>query len=217
MTLNDFQAVIFDLDGLILDREPTYFAAWQRAATQMGFALPDTFFSSLSGHSYKEIQALLKAQCGQQFDFEVFHRLSSQCWRDLVLRQGIVVKRGVLNLVERLNAKNIPYCIATNSPRANALECLTLANIAALFPCIVAREDVIHAKPMPDIFLKAASVLNVDVTACVVFEDSLAGVLAASRAGAFTVFVPSVLPADSEASALAHLTLAHLDEFLIFG
>jgi beta-phosphoglucomutase-like phosphatase (HAD superfamily) len=71
---------------------------------------------------------------------------------------------------------------------------------------------VIHGKPMPDIFFKAAEMLEVNIQSCVVFEDSPTGVLAANRTGAFTVFVPSAFPVDLQAQALANLTLAHLDE-----
>ena len=212
MNLRDFDAVIFDLDGLILDTEPTYFIAWQKAAAQMGFDLPFEFFTPFSGLSYVEIRAHFQSQCGGDFDFDLFHVTSSQCWRDVVLHQGIAVKRGVLNVVARLKTKNIPYCIATNSPRVNALECLALAKIAPVFPHVIAREDVVHGKPMPDIFLKAAEMLSVNIQSCLVLEDSPTGVLAANRAGAFTVFVPSAFPVDLQAKALADLTLAHLDE-----
>ena len=212
MNLHDFDAVIFDLDGLILDTEPTYFIAWQKAAVQMGFDLPFEFFTPFSGLSYVEIRAHFQLQCGGDFDFDLFHVKSSQCWRDIVVHQGIAVKRGVLNLVDRLNAKKIPYCIATNSPHVNALECLALAKIDPVFPRLIAREDVVHGKPMPDIFFKAAEMLAVNIQSCVVLEDSPTGVLAANRAGAFTVFVPSAFPVDLQAQALANLTLAHLDE-----
>jgi HAD superfamily hydrolase (TIGR01509 family) len=212
MNLRDFDAVIFDLDGLILDTEPTYFIAWQKAAAQMGFDLPFEFFENLSGLSYVEIRAYFQTQCGENFDFDLFHVKSSQCWRGIVVHQGIAVKRGVLNLVDRLKAKKIPYCIATNSPRVNALECLALAKIDPVFPRVIAREDVVHGKPMPDIFLKAAEMLSVNIQSCIVLEDSPTGVLAANRAGAFTVFVPSAFPVDWQAQALANLTLAHLDE-----
>ena len=212
MNLRDFDAVIFDLDGLILDTEPTYFIAWQKAAAQMGFDLPFEFFENLSGLSYVEIRAYFQTQCGENFDFDLFHVKSSQCWRDIVVHQGIAVKRGVLNLVDRLKAKKIPYCIATNSPRVNALECLALAKIDHVFRLVIGRDDVIHGKPMPDIFFKAAEMLEVNIQSCVVFEDSPTGVLAANRTGAFTVFVPSAFPVDLQAQALANLTLAHLDE-----
>jgi len=212
MNLGDFDAVIFDLDGLILDTEPTYFIAWQKAAAQMGFDLPFEFFAHFSGLSYVEIRAHFQSQCGEDFDFDLFHVTSSQCWRDIVLHQGIAVKRGVLNVVARLNAKKIPYCIATNSPRVNALECLALAKIDHVFPLVIGRDDVIHGKPMPDIFFKAAEMLAVNIQSCVVLEDSPTGVQAANRAGAFTVFVPSAFPVDLQAKALADLTLAHLDE-----
>ena len=76
------------------------------------------------------------------------------------------------------------------------MECLELAGIKDVFSTIVTRDDVQHGKPEPDIFLKAAELLQVHISRCLVLEDSHAGIVAASRAGAFSVFVPSTVPVD---------------------
>lgn len=190
--LRDFSAVIFDLDGLVLDTESTYQHAWQQAAALMGYRLDYDFCSTLTGLAGTEIERMLQTTCGTEFDLLAFKRLSSQCWRDFVQAHGIAVKQGFTELLACLVQQQIPYCLATNSRLLNAQECLRLAGLADVFSLMVTRDDVQKPKPDPEIFLMAADLLQVPVCQCLVFEDSPAGVLAARRAGARVMMIPSV-------------------------
>jgi len=212
LKLADFDAVIFDMDGLVLDTESTYIIAWQQAANAMGCDFSDDFCLSLSGCHYKDVEVRLTEHCGAEFDLEMFNRLSSDRWREYVDIYGIKLKHGFIGLVELLVRKKIPYCLATNSSGENALECLELAGIEELFPIVVAREQVRHGKPEPDIFLKAAELMQTDISRCLVIEDSLAGIVAASRAGAVTVLVPSTAQIDPLAIELCDLMVSDLEQ-----
>jgi len=194
--LSDFSAVIFDMDGLVLDTETTYFVAWQQAAKAMGYALSESFCLSLSGLHYKDIEPKLMAWCGIDFDLQAFNQLSSILWRKQVNVHGINIKHGFTELLEYIVQQQIPYCLATNSRANNAYECLELAGIKDVFSTIITRDDVQYGKPAPDIFLKAAELLQVPISQCVVLEDSHSGIVAASSAGAFSVFVPSTGSVD---------------------
>ena len=212
LNLNDLSAVIFDMDGLVLDTESTYFAAWQQSAIVMGYSLSDAFCLSLSGLHYKEIELKLLACCGAEFNLDTFARLSGIFWREQVNAHGIKIKHGFTELLEFIVQQQIPYCLATNSSAVNAVECLEFAGIRELFATIITRDDVEHGKPAPDIFLKAAELLQVPISRCLVLEDSYAGIEAASRAGAFSVLIPSTKPVDSMAIALCDrmmIDLAH--------
>lgn len=210
--LNAVEAVIFDLDGLVLDTESTYFKAWQQAAENLGYALPDAFCLSLSGLHYREVEMRILEFCGSDFDLEAFRRLSGECWHNIVGTQGIRIKKGFQTLHGFLLEAGIRFCLATNSSLGNALECLDYAGLGNVFECIVARNHVERGKPAPDIFWVAAERLSAKIGRCLALEDSAAGVVAASAAGAVTVFVPSVLPADPYASELCDLQCVDLDE-----
>ena len=190
--LSDFSAVIFDMDGLVLDTETTYFVAWQQAANAMGYALPETFCLSLSGLHYKDIEPKLMALCGADFNLQAFKQLSGIYWREYVSAHGISIKHGFTQLLEFIMHQQIPYCLATNSRAKNAFECLELAGIKDIFSTIITRDDVQQGKPAPDIYLRAAELLQVPISQCLALEDSPAGIVAASRAGAFSIFVPSL-------------------------
>ena len=213
--LSDFSAVIFDMDGLVLDTETTYFVAWQQAAKAMGYALSDPFCLSLSGLHYKDIEPKLMARCGADFNLQAFNHLSGIFWREHVNANGINIKYGFTQLLEFIVQNEIPYCLATNSRAFNAYECLELAGIKDVFSTIVTRDDVEYGKPEPDIFLKAAELLQVPISQCLVLEDSHAGILAASRAGAFSVFVPSTASVDPLTVELADMMMIDLAHTLV--
>lgn len=217
LKLADFAAVIFDMDGLVLDTESTYIVAWQQAADAMGYHFSEEFCGSLSGLHYQDIEPKLLAYCGAGFNLETFKRLSGAYWRDHVNTHGINIKHGFTTLLELLIRRKVPYCLATNSRTLNALECLELAGIGEVFSVIVTRDHVPCGKPEPDIFLTAAALLQVDITRCLVLEDSHAGIVAASRAGAVSVFIPSIARIDPRTLELCDLTvndLARLTEVM---
>jgi beta-phosphoglucomutase-like phosphatase (HAD superfamily) len=194
LNTRNFSAVIFDMDGLTLDTEATYFIAWQQAAAQMGYTLSDAFCQSLSGLAGTGDKLL--AECGADFDLLRFKQIADTVWHDHVNQHGIEVKRGFNELLAFIIQQQLPYCLATNSRRTNALECLALAGLSDVFTHITSRDDVTQYKPAPDIFLAAAKTLQVPIQQCLVLEDSHAGVVAAKLAGAFTVFIPSALSID---------------------
>ncbi len=212
--LTDFAAVIFDMDGLVLDTEKTYFKAWQTAAKSMGFDFTEPFLNSLSGLHYKAIERKVLACLGADFDLKSFNQLSGVFWREQVSLDGIETKPGFNQLLDFINECNIPYCLATNSRTINVNECLELAGIKDVFSIIITRDDVVQGKPEPDIFLKAAERLKVSIADCLILEDSLAGIQAAVTAGACSVFVPSTEPVDLMAIQLSDLVVTDLSQAL---
>lgn len=210
--LAGFSAVIFDMDGLVLDTEATYCIAWQKAATEMGYDFTASFFLSMSGLHHQDVQRRLMNIFGTGFNLKQFADLSGKYWYQHVNQQGVPVKKGFLNLLTELKLKKIPYCLATNSKEQNALECLSLANLNGVFDNIITRDHVEIGKPAPDVFLLAAQTLSMPVSKCLVIEDSKTGIQAAVNAGVSSVFIPSVLPVDETAVALADYLFNDLDE-----
>jgi beta-phosphoglucomutase-like phosphatase (HAD superfamily) len=203
------------MDGLVLDTETTYFVAWQQAAKAMGYALSEPFCLSLSGLYYKDVELKLIASCGGDFNLRAFNQLSDIYWHEHVNTHGINIKYGFTELLEFIVQQQIPYCLATNSRAVNAYECLEIAGIKDVFSIIITRDDVQHGKPAPDIFLKAAKLLQAPIRRCLVLEDSHAGVVAAARAGAFSVFVPSIETVDPLTVELCDIMMIDLAHALI--
>lgn len=210
------RAVIFDMDGLVLDSESTYVQAWRLAADALGFTMPAQFWAGLSGCSGKMVSQGLLDQCGADFDLERFQQLSSACWFDHVQQHGIAVKPGFFALLDVLAQRGLPFCLATNSALAAAQQCLSWAGLTDIFPCIVTADAWRAAKPAPDIFLQASAELAQPIQDCLVLEDSQIGIRAALAAGAPCVFVPSAKPVDAWAAEHADYLMDDLHQVADF-
>jgi beta-phosphoglucomutase-like phosphatase (HAD superfamily) len=206
----NFKAIIFDMDGLVLDSETGYFAAWQQAASEMGYGLNDQFCDSLSGAPGALIRQRLIAHFGVDFDIQRFYALSNQAWQQQVRQHGIPVKTGFFLLMQKVGDLKLPFCLATNSRRQDAEQCLNFAGLTGVFSCIISRDDVKTPKPAADVFLKAADELGFASKDCLVLEDSPVGVAAAVAANCPCIFVPSCLPADEHAACQADRVLVNL-------
>ncbi len=203
MSIIECRAVIFDLDGLVLDSESTYFVAWRQAAAEMGHDLDEAFCISLSGLHGTNVYARLQQFCGSGFDIDRFNRQSRDYWLAYVRRHGIPVKKGFFELLALIGKLELPFALATNSRREDAEFCLARAGLENVFPVSVSRDDVSSGKPAPDIFQKAAALLALQTRHCLVLEDSPVGIAAARAAGSPCVFVPSVKPVDELAASSA--------------
>jgi len=200
--LPGFSAVIFDMDGLVLDSEPTYASAWQQAAEEFGVHLNKDFLHSLFGRHADDVQTALAQRIGAGFDRNRYHAAAARLWRAHVASHGMATLPGVETLLGLLDQRQIPYALATNSDQPFADECLRLAGLEGRFPWVVTRDQVAEGKPSPDVFLEAARRMGVAAAQCLVLEDSATGLLAARKAGATPVLVLN-RPAPEPSAALA--------------
>jgi len=210
--MRSFKALIFDMDGLVLDSEATYRAAWQLACEQMGYRLPEVFWLGLSGQPGDIVLQQLSKVCGGDFNISKFQQLSAESWCLQVQQQGIPVKKGFFSLLQYLRQQGLPFGLATNSHRREAENCLALAGLDQVFSILIARDQVSQPKPAPDLFLQAAAQLGVAAVDCLVLEDSAVGIAAAVAAKMPCVYIPSCLPADDSAARQALAVLADLGQ-----
>lgn len=208
----NLKAVIFDMDGLVLDSEKQYLSAWLAAASEMAYPLDDVVLAELSGLPGDAVIQFLAELVGSDFDMQHFRSLSSRFWLADVAQNGITIKNGFFELIACLNAHNLPFCLATNSTRQASLFNLQQAGIAEIFNYVVCRDDVVQPKPAADIFLKAAAVLDQGPADCLILEDSKVGVTAAVNAGMRCLYIPSCYPADSWASENATAVVEDLHQ-----
>lgn len=197
-----FDAVIFDLDGTLLDTESLTQAAGILAFADCGVAVDPAFLHGLIGRDDVTGAGIIRARF-PALDFDVF----TQAWKRRVIEHysaGIPLKPGTHDL---LGAITLPIALATSSTRVQLDFKLGVTDIAPYFRHFVTFDDVKQAKPAPDPFLLAASLLGVDPARCVAFEDSEAGAEAAHRAGMTVVQVPDINPASGR---FAHLVAPDL-------
>lgn len=206
------RAVIFDLDGLVIDSETSYIKAWQQAATAMGYSTSQLDFGLLNGADSTRVEQQLHHWFGEQFDWDRFRQYSADYWHREVNSQGIAVKPGFSELIGLVQRLNWPYALATNSHQAQAIYLLERAGLSGVFQHIVGRDQVANPKPAADLFLQASILLATNPAHCLVLEDSATGVSAAVAAGMPCCLIPSRLPADAEAANKASAVLTDLTQ-----
>ncbi len=206
------QAVIFDLDGLLIDSEPIYRSAWQSAAADLGYELSHDLYLSLIGLCDRDAEDALIQVFGSEFPLARFRVLWPVRWRDQVDRSGIPIKPGLWDFLKVIEKHRLPVAVATSSDTKQVHMSLSAAGLHRRFSCIVTGDQLPKGKPAPDIFLEAAGRLGVLPHHCLVLEDSEAGVLAAKAAGMTVLMIPDLKQPSPQTAALAHGVFTSLKE-----
>lgn len=204
------QAVLFDMDGLMLDSERAFTHCLERAAQESGHTLPQSLWLAMVGGTDAHSRALLEAQIGKAESDVVQER--ARALYATVVAAGVPHQPGILDLLQWLQDRAVPRAVGTSTRNPLALHKLQAAGLAAYFDVICTSSDVAHAKPAPDVYLLAAQRLRVEPARCVVLEDSPIGVRAALAAGMTPIQIPDLLIPDAETRALGHRIVASLRE-----
>jgi HAD superfamily hydrolase (TIGR01509 family) len=208
------EAVVLDMDGLLIDTEPLYKSAWQLAARELGVDLDDDFYATLIGRSNAEGEVLIARRFGDALPLDVFRARWPVLWAARIRDAGMPTKPGVVELIDFLEAHRLPVAVATSSDRAFTAFSLTAAQLADRLSLRVTGDEIARGKPAPDIYLEAARRLGVDARACVAFEDSENGVLAASCAGMRVIMVPDLHQPSAAIAAIAAAVVPTLHDAL---
>ncbi len=188
-------AVIFDWDGVIVDSSRSHELSWERLAAEESRALPAGHFQR--GFGMKN-ETIIPTLLGWTSDLDEIRRLSDRkeaLYRQLIRETGVQPVPGVAAFLHTLAAADVPYAVGSSTPRQNILCALEQLGLPASFEVIVSSEDVIHGKPDPEIFLKAAQRLQMSPAACLVIEDTPVGLRAARAAGMKSIGVTTTHPA----------------------
>ena len=204
------EAVVFDLDGLLLDSEQVWDEVRERLVRERGGTWSDTAQADMMGMSSPEWSRYMHESLGlrespEEINDEVVRRMLER------YRERLPLIPGALEAVRRLAAK-WPLGLASSSNREVIEAFLETAHVRDLFPATVSSEEVARGKPAPDVFLEAARRLGVPPEGCAAIEDSANGLRAAKAAGMRVIAIPNPHYAPSaDVLALADVVLASLD------
>jgi HAD superfamily hydrolase (TIGR01509 family) len=203
---NELAAVLFDMDGLLVDTEPLWFETETEVMARLGAPWSEADQEQLLGGSMEHTVAYLLSKATVRAEP---HQVARWMLDGMLARaaQGrIVVRPGARELVAAVAAAGIPYSLVTSSEREFAAA--VLAGTGLPFPVTVTADDVDKTKPAPDPYLHGAKLLGAPPEQCVALEDSLNGVTSATLAGCKVVAVPSLLPIPPAAGRLVVPSLA---------
>ena len=208
-------AVLFDMDGLLIDTEPLWFAVESEILAELGARWRSDDHAHLVGSSLPAASAFIAERAGHAISAE-------EVARQLLLRMAKrlhdapPLQPGVVSLIEQLDAAGIPRALVSSSFRV--LVDAVLDAIAPLsFELVVAGDDVTNYKPHPEPYLAAAARLGVEPADCIALEDSPNGAASASAAGCMVVAVPSVTPIEPAPRRVVVESVADVDLAFLRG
>ena len=205
------RAVLFDLDGLIIDSEAIVWEIMQEVGARFGVTVERALFLELIGRHGPDVETRLLAAWGRDFPLDEFRRGTQEAWRRYTATRPIPVKPGLDAILACLDRRGIKRAIATSTRHARALHKLDCAGLAGRFDTVIGGDMVSEGKPAPDIYLLAARRLGVAPEDCVVLEDSEPGARAGLAAGATVLLIPDLNTPSDALRSLVHAVLPSLD------
>ena len=193
------KAVLFDMDGVVLDTEKLYTRFWLEAITKCGYKITKEEVLGLRSlnrvNATKDLEDLFK----KKIDYDLIHNLRIELMDKWILENGVEAKPGIYELLDYLEVNKIPFAITTSSPMERIKRYLTPLGLFERFKHICTAYEVKNGKPAPDIYLYGAKTLGIDPSKCLALEDSHAGLLSAYQAKALNVMIPDQdLPKEND-------------------
>lgn len=205
------QAIIFDMDGTLVDTERVSQASWRAAARDFGIVIPEQILHAFVGCSIPNAMKMIDAEFGDPgFTVRLFdrrHQIFDATWED-----ELALKPGAAEAVAAARETGAAVALATSSARDRAIANMERFGLMKFFDVAVFGEDIQNHKPAPDVFLVTAEHLGAEPARCVAVEDSFNGVRAGAAAGMRVLMVPDYNEPTPEIRGLCAEVLSTLHE-----
>lgn len=208
------QAVIFDMDGLMLDTERLAIPSIKRAGVALGIHLTDDILIEMNGLNEDDAHIAMEASLGVSIPKKEFADAFYDDYEKTIAENGVPLKEGLIELIDFLEERNIKRAVATSTKHSLALKKLKLAGIKDYFEVIIGGDQVTQGKPAPDPYLKAANELGIHVDHCLALEDSDNGAISAHKAGIKVIVVPDIKPPSDKVQEFALTVCSSLYEVI---
>lgn len=205
------KGAIFDMDGLLIDTESISMASWEQVSREAGFDAKQEDFYEIRSLSNENAKQVLLGVFGEDYPYDELKAARTELLLRAIRKNGAAIKPGVTALLDFLDSRGIPAAVATATRQERTTEFLKSAGLINRFAKIVTGNMVQHNKPEPDLYLKAAEILELPTEECAAFEDSPNGVISASRAGCHVIMVPDLTPPDEKILPLVTAVVPTLD------
>lgn len=209
-----YRAVVFDMDGVLVDSEPAFFDGVNQVLAEEGRHIEWERYERLLGTSVEDTWRGISSMLGLRGDLHDYIRRYGEALLNC-LRRPHPPLPGVLALLDELDGRDVPYALATSTWDAWADAILEGAGLRGRFRAVVTGDQVRREKPAPDLYLKAAAALAVPPEACIAVEDTPPGIAAAKAAGMYAVQVraastafPPIEGADQVIDTLEYFPIA---------
>lgn len=208
------KAIIFDMDGLMIDSERVTFECYQEIMKPMDLTMTEEFYKTLLGKPLRGIYETFYGTYGRDFPIESVIKDVHALMAKRFATEGVPIKKGLLPLLSYLKEHNYKTIVATSSNRDRVDTILAQANITQYFDDSICGDEVTHGKPDPEVFLKSCEKLGVKTDEAFVLEDSEAGIQAASSADIKVICIPDMKYPTEEYAKKTYKILDSLDQVI---
>lgn len=205
-----YNAVVFDMDGVIFDSERAVMQCWKEVASRHNIPDIEKAILACTGTTMVRTREIMLDLYGADFPYDEYARESSAIFHSRYDGGRLPMKPGVKELLTFLKERGKKIALASSTRQQVVTDELRDAGIIEYFDRIICGDMVSRSKPAPDIFLKACEELNVSPSDSYAIEDSYNGIRAAHAGGLHPIMVPDLLPADEEMQSLAEIVLPNL-------
>lgn len=208
----DIKAVLFDLDGTLIDTEKYYQLIWPKAVLHFGYKMTKEQALQLRSLGRPFAPLKFKEWYGDEFDYHEVREYRKKLFEELVAKEGISLKPGVEDLLKWLKQKGIIISTATATDEERTTRYLKMVGLYDYFDKICCATMVKEGKPKPDIYLYACDQVGVSKENCIAVEDAPNGVRSAHDAGIKTIYIPDQNDDEEEIRGLYYKKLGSLLE-----
>jgi len=206
------RAVLFDMDGTLIDTEKYYRVFWPKAMAEFGYHMTDEQVLSMRSLGRPFAPARLKEWFGEELDYYAVRARRTEMMEAQLDVDGIQLKPGAVEILEELRRRGILAAVATATPPERTEKYLGLTGIRPYFSKIISATQVKEGKPSPDIYLYACEQLGLAPEECMAVEDAPNGILAAYLAGLRVVMVPDQTQPTEELQGMLYTNVDRLDD-----
>ena len=196
--MRKFDAVIFDMDGLMVDTERIMKEQIKEILKEMGFPATEQSILKLIGLTDSRTKEVLEKEYGKEFRHDIFLKKLLERKQNVYHNEQINVKKGLWELLEFLKKENMKSIVATGTIRENMTLILKRTGLLEHFSLSVCGDEIEKGKPSPDVIIKAAEKLNVPKQKCLILEDSQNGIIAANNAGIEVIFIKDIVTPEKQ-------------------
>lgn len=213
--MRKIKAVLFDMDGTILDTERIHKECWEQATRNMGISFaPDTFYDLIGLNDKSTFEYFMRNYGFTETQYTEMSASAYGLSREYGITKGLPVKKGFFELSDYLVKNDIKTAVVTSSFRSEAIHNFQRAKIDTPFDIIIGGDCVNSGKPSGEPYLRAAEGLGLDPADCIAVEDSSNGIRSAHNAGIKCVYIKDIADISMEIKALAEYEVESLDKVI---